>query len=97
MIAIIAVFVIYFVILLYGNNVLRGVEEKENRVVEIVLSSIRAEQLMAGKVFGIGGACLLQVVIWVAVAALVSAFGEDIVSAIGGRVPTIPTSPPPPG
>ena len=94
MIAIIAVFVIYFVILLYGNNVLRGVrEEKENRVVEIVLSSIRAEQLMAGKVFGIGGACLLQVVIWVAVAALVSAFGEDIVAAIGGRVPAIPNIP----
>jgi ABC-2 type transport system permease protein len=94
MVAIIAVFVIYFVILLYGNSVLRGVrEEKENRVVEIVLSSIRAEQLMAGKVFGIGGACLLQVAIWVAVAALVSAFGEDAVRSFGGQVPTIPAIP----
>lgn len=94
MTAIIAVFVIYFVILLYGNNVLRGVrEEKENRVVEIVLSSIRAEQLMAGKVFGIGGACLLQVAIWVAVAAVVAAFGEDIVRAIGGEPPTLPNLP----
>jgi ABC-2 type transport system permease protein len=94
MVAILAVFVIYFVILLYGNSVLRGVrEEKENRVVEIVLSSIRAEQLMAGKVFGIGGACLLQVAIWVAVAALVSAFGEDLVRSIGGQVPTIPSIP----
>ena len=94
MTAIIAVFVIYFVILLYGNNVLRGVrEEKENRVVEIVLSSIRAEQLMAGKVFGIGGACLLQVAIWVAVAAVVAAFGEDIVRAIGGQPPTMPRLP----
>lgn len=94
MVAIIAVFVIYFVILLYGNSVLRGVrEEKENRVVEIVLSSVRAEQLMAGKVFGIGGACLLQVAIWVAVAALVSAFGEDAVRSFGGQVPTIPAIP----
>jgi ABC-2 type transport system permease protein len=94
MTAIIAVFVIYFIILLYGNNVLRGVrEEKENRVVEIVLSSIRAEQLMAGKVFGIGGACLLQVAIWVAVAALVAAFGEDIVRAIGGQPPALPDLP----
>lgn len=94
MVAIIGVFVIYFVILLYGNNVLRGVrEEKENRVVEIVLSSIRAEQLMAGKVFGIGSACLLQVAIWVAVAALVSAFAEDIVRSIGGQVPSIPDIP----
>lgn len=94
MVAIIAVFIIYFVILLYGNSVLRGVrEEKENRVVEIVLSSIRAEQLMAGKVFGIGGACLLQVAIWVAVAVLVSAFGEEVVQALGGQVPTIPSIP----
>jgi ABC-2 type transport system permease protein len=94
MTAIIAVFVIYFIILLYGNNVLRGVrEEKENRVVEIVLSSIRAEQLMAGKVFGIGGACLLQVAIWVAVAGLVAAFGEDIVRAIGGQPPALPDLP----
>ncbi|HJR52655.1 MAG TPA: ABC transporter permease [Gemmatimonadota bacterium] len=94
MTAIIAVFVIYFIILLYGNNVLRGVrEEKENRVVEIVLSSIRAEQLMAGKVFGIGGACLLQVAIWVAVAGLVAAFGEEIVRAIGGEPPTLPNLP----
>lgn len=93
-VAIMAVFVLYFVILLYGNSVLRGVrEEKENRVVEIVLSSIRAEQLMAGKVFGIGGACLLQVAIWVALAALVSAFGEDLVRSIGGQVPTIPSIP----
>jgi ABC-2 type transport system permease protein len=94
LVAIIAVFVIYFVILLYGNSVLRGVrEEKENGVVEIVLSSIRAEQLMAGKVFGIGSACLLQVAIWVAVAALVSAFGEDLVRSLGGQVPTIPAIP----
>lgn len=94
LVSIIAVFVIYFVILLYGNNVLRGVrEEKENRVVEIVLSSIRAEQLMAGKVFGIGGASLLQVAIWVAVAALVSAFGEELVRSLGGEVPTIPRLP----
>ena len=94
LVSIIAVFVIYFVILLYGNNVLRAVrEEKENRVVEIVLSSVKAEQLMAGKVFGIGGACLLQVAIWVAVAALVSSFGEDLVRSIGGQVPTIPRLP----
>lgn len=94
MVSIIAVFVIYFVILLYGNNVQRGVrEEKENRVVEIVLSSVRAEQLMAGKVFGIGGACLLQVAIWVAVAALVSAFAEEIVGSLGGQVPSLPAIP----
>jgi len=40
-------------------------EEKENRVVEIVLSSIPATPLMAGKILGLGGAGLTQVGIWV--------------------------------
>jgi ABC-2 type transport system permease protein len=40
-------------------------EEKENRVVEIVLSSVPATPLMAGKIIGLGGAGLTQVAIWV--------------------------------
>ena len=43
-------------------------EEKENRVVEILLSSIPALPLMAGKVLGLGAAGLTQVAIWVATA-----------------------------
>jgi ABC-2 type transport system permease protein len=43
-------------------------EEKENRVVEIVLSSVPALPLMAGKIFGLGAAGLTQVAIWVATA-----------------------------
>jgi ABC-2 type transport system permease protein len=41
-------------------------EEKENRVVEIVLSSIPATPLMGGKIIGLGGAGLTQVAVWVA-------------------------------
>ncbi|MDQ3937767.1 MAG: ABC transporter permease [Chloroflexota bacterium] len=43
-------------------------EEKENRVVEIVLSSVPPQPLMAGKILGLGAAGLTQVVIWVATA-----------------------------
>jgi len=43
-------------------------EEKENRVVEIVLSSIPADALMSGKILGLGGAGLTQVGIWVVTA-----------------------------
>jgi ABC-2 type transport system permease protein len=43
-------------------------EEKENRVVEIVLSSIPSMPLMAGKILGLGGAGLTQVAIWVVTA-----------------------------
>lgn len=85
---------LYLVILLYGNAILRGVrEEKENRVVELVLSSIRPESLMAGKVFGVGAAGLLQVSIWVAFAALAIGFGDRVAGAIGGAVPEIPRVP----
>jgi ABC-2 type transport system permease protein len=43
-------------------------EEKENRVVEIVLSSIPSVPLMGGKILGLGGAGLTQVLIWVVTA-----------------------------
>ena len=39
-------------------------EEKENRVIEIILSSVSSRQLLAGKVLGLGAAGLLQIVIW---------------------------------
>jgi ABC-2 type transport system permease protein len=45
-------------------------EEKENRVIEIVLSSVPSMPLMAGKIIGLGGAGLTQVAIWIATALL---------------------------
>jgi len=62
------VFVAIFMISIFMTSgyLLQSVtEEKENRVVEIVLSSIPATPLMAGKVLGLGGAGLTQVAIWV--------------------------------
>jgi ABC-2 type transport system permease protein len=48
-------------------------EEKGNRIAEVLMSSVKASHLLAGKVFGVGSAAMLQMVIWgslVAVAAL---------------------------
>ena len=39
-------------------------EEKENRVMEILLSSISPKQLLAGKVLGLGAAGLVQIIVW---------------------------------
>jgi ABC-2 type transport system permease protein len=65
-------------------------EEKENRVMEILLSSVSSTQLITGKVLGLGAAGLLQIVVW-----LVSArFIADMAStSIGGMLSslTIPT------
>lgn len=77
-------FAIYLMVLLYGAAIMNGVvEEKRDRVVELVVSSIHAKDLMLGKVVGIGAAGLLQMMIWVAVAALVVVNGPQIAGALG--------------
>ena len=57
---------IYMFIFLFGSQVLRGVlEEKTNRIVEIIVSSVKPFQLMMGKILGVGLVGLTQFVIWV--------------------------------
>ena len=58
--------VIYFFILFYGVQLLRGViEEKTSRIVEVVISSVKPFQLMAGKIIGIGAVGLTQFIVWI--------------------------------
>jgi ABC-2 type transport system permease protein len=57
---------IYMFIFLYGVMVMKGIiEEKTNRIVEILISSVKPFQLMMGKILGIAGVGLLQFIIWV--------------------------------
>jgi len=57
---------IYFILLLYGASVMRGVmEEKTSRIAEIIVSSVKPFQLMMGKILGIGAVGLLQFLIWI--------------------------------
>jgi len=59
-------FIIYFFIFLYGVQVMRGVmEEKTNRIVEIIVSSVKPFQLMMGKILGIAMVGLTQFLIWI--------------------------------
>ena len=58
-------FLIYLSIFIYGTMVMRGViEEKSNRIVEVMLSSVRPFKLMIGKILGIGAVGFTQFVIW---------------------------------
>ncbi|QCR24778.1 ABC transporter permease [Pontibacter sp. SGAir0037] len=58
--------VIYFFIFLYGVQIMRGViEEKVNRIVEVVISSVKPFQLMMGKIVGIAAVGLTQFLLWV--------------------------------
>jgi ABC-2 type transport system permease protein len=59
-------FLIYLFIFLYGVQVMRGVmEEKTNRIVELILSSVKPFQLMMGKIIGIAMVGLTQFLLWV--------------------------------
>ena len=58
--------IIYMFILLFGVQVMRGViEEKTNRVVEVIVSSVKPFQLMMGKIIGIALVGLTQFAVWV--------------------------------
>lgn len=57
---------IYMVLLIYGSMVMRGVmEEKTNRISEVIVSSVKPFQLMLGKIIGIGAVGITQFVIWI--------------------------------
>lgn len=58
-------FIIYFILLLFGTSVMRGVmEEKVSRIAEVMISSVKPFQLMMGKIIGIAAVGLLQFLIW---------------------------------
>lgn len=59
-------FLLYFVIFFFGNQVMSGVmQEKTNRVVEVMVSTVKPMQLMAGKIIGIALVGLTQFVLWI--------------------------------
>lgn len=59
-------FLIYIVLFIYGTMVMRGVmEEKVNRIAEVIVSSVKPTQLMMGKILGIGAVGLVQFLIWI--------------------------------
>ena len=61
-------FIMYMVIFIYGGMVMRSVmEEKINRIVEVMISSVKPTQLMLGKVIGVGAVGLTQLAIWLIV------------------------------
>ncbi len=65
--------ILYMFLLLYGSQVMNSIiEEKNNRVLEIVVSSIKPMQLMMGKIVGVGLVALTQIIIWGAIMVTIS-------------------------
>lgn len=77
-------FLLYMSIVLYGQNVLRGVlEEKTTRVAEVVVSSVAAKTLLAGKVIGVGAVGLTQQIIWVIASVVMFKLRQPVLHAMG--------------
>ena len=65
-IGIFAGIIIYFFIFMFGVQVMRGViEEKTNRIIEVIISSVKPFQLMMGKIIGIALVGLTQLALWI--------------------------------
>jgi ABC-2 type transport system permease protein len=94
-------------VVIHGQNVLRGVlEEKTTRVAEVVISSIKPETLLAGKIAGVGAVGLTQQIAWFAIGLYLMNFFTPLVmkaagggahasaaaSAMGSGMPMIPFS-----
>ncbi|MGN6291642.1 MAG: ABC transporter permease [Chitinophagaceae bacterium] len=91
-------FLIYIILLLYGSQVMMGVmEEKTNRIAEVIVSSVKPFQLMLGKIIGIGLVALTQFFIWVLCMFLIYNFTSSLGNGVTanniiGGVQTIFTS-----
>lgn len=68
---------IYMILLIYGSQVMMGVmEEKTNRIAEVIVSSVKPFQMMLGKILGIGLVALTQFFLWIAFVLIVYNVGK---------------------
>ncbi|MVN20355.1 ABC transporter permease [Mucilaginibacter arboris] len=68
---------IYISLFIYGSQVMRGViEEKTNRVIEVIVSSVKPFQLMLGKILGVGLVGLTQFLLWIILSTTVTNIAE---------------------
>ena len=74
-------FLIYITLFIYGTMVMRGVmEEKTNRIAEVMVSSVKPFQLMLGKIIGIGAVGLTQFIMWIILIVGLSAVANAVFS-----------------
>jgi ABC-2 type transport system permease protein len=67
---------------IYGQETMRGiVQEKTDRVVEVLISSVPPRQLLTGKILGVAAVGLTQIFVWLTMVALIGAFGTAVATS----------------
>jgi ABC-2 type transport system permease protein len=85
-------FLIYFFVFIFGSQIMSGVlEEKQNRIVEVIVSSVKPMQLMLGKVLGLALVGFTQILIWVVFGFLLITVG-GLIAGSGVNVQDIASS-----
>lgn len=78
------VLLVFLPVILYGQEVMRGIiQEKTDRVVEILISSMTPFELLSGKILGMAAVGLTQIAIWVAMGGAVAVWGTAAATAVG--------------
>jgi ABC-2 type transport system permease protein len=81
---------LYMTLPMWGAAIMNGViEEKANRVVEVIVSSVPTTQLFAGKLIGVGGAGLTQVSVWALTMAVFGLYGATVGGTSGLALPEL--------
>lgn len=82
-------YAVFMFIIIYGVRVMRSVlEEKNNRVVEIIISSVKPFELMMGKILGVTLVALTQFSVWISMSVLGAIFLNTGFTALQQRIPT---------
>jgi ABC-2 type transport system permease protein len=82
-------FLIYIIIFIYGAGVMRGVmEEKTNRIAEVIVSSVKPFQLMMGKIIGIGFVGLTQFGLWAFLMLLLNIALPFLIPGMSDNIPS---------
>ncbi len=81
-------YAVFMFIIIYGVRVMRSVlEEKNNRVVEIIISSVKPFELMMGKILGVTLVALTQFLVWITMSVIGALFLNTGFSAMTNQIP----------
>jgi ABC-2 type transport system permease protein len=87
-------FIMFFMVLMYGQMVMRSVmEEKTNRIVEVMMSSVKPFDLMMGKIIGAGAVGLTQVLAWAVLSGSIWLIVTPLLIGAGGGPMEAPMTP----
>ena len=91
LLAMVLMMMLYVTVAMWGAALMNGViEEKTNRVVEVIVSSVSPARLLAGKLLGVGAVGLTQFLVWVGFMAALGAYSAAAAASGGTRLPEIP-------